>query len=222
MEKTEEYTTESLFLTKTARIVSGIFSPFIIPFLAFMLLFAFTYLHAMPKAYKIIVLSVVACFTIVMPVLTIFIFRRINGLASEDLSDRKKRYIPYFLTITSYIFCVLMMYRLKMPFYMISIIWVSLLIMIIFTIVNIKWKLSEHMGGMGALIGGIVSFSALIGYNPVWWLCIIILVTGIVGSARIILDRNTLIEVLTGFTIGLVCSILVLHPLSGSLLKLFL
>ena len=65
------------------------------------------------------------------------------------------------------------------------------------------------------VIGGLVAFSALFDYNPVWWLCIFILIAGILGTARIILRHHTLGEVMGGFAVGLICSLLVLHPLTG-------
>ena len=100
-----------------------------------------------------------------MPVLTIFIFRKINGFSTQELSERKKRYMPFFLTIISYVFCLVMMNRLNIPWYMSGIILAALIMMVICLIVNLKWKLSEHMAGAGAVIGGLVAFSALFGYN---------------------------------------------------------
>ena len=209
-------------LIRTARVISAIFTPFSIPFLAFLILFLFSYLRIMPIQYKLIVLGVVYCFTILMPTLTIFLFRKINGFSPEDLGERKRRFMPFLLTITSYVFCLVMMHRLNIPWYMTGIILAALIMMVICIVVNLKWKLSEHMAGVGAIVGGLVSFSALFGYNPVWWLCLFILIAGVLGTARIILQHHTLGEVLVGFAVGLICSLLVLHPLSNILFRVFL
>ena len=209
-------------LIRAAKAVSVIFTPFSIPFVAFLILFVFSYLRIMPLQYKLIVLGVVYCFTILMPTLTIFLFRKINGFGPGDLAERKRRYVPFILTITSYIFCLLMMHRLNIPWYMTGIILASLVVSVICIAVNLKWKLSEHMAGIGGVIGGLVSFSALFGYNPVAWLCLFILIAGILGSARIILGHHTLGEVLSGFTVGLVAALLVLHPVSNLLFRVFL
>lgn len=209
-------------LIRTAKVISAVFTPFSIPFLAFLILFIFSYLRIMPIQYKLIVLGVVYCFTILMPTLTIFLFRKINGFSPDDLAERQRRYTPFILTIISYVFCLLMMRRLNIPWYMTGIILAALVMMIICVVVNLKWKLSEHMAGAGAVIGGLVAFSALFGYNPVWWLCIFILVAGVLGTARIILRHHTLGEVMGGFTVGLICSLLVLHPLSNILFRIFL
>ena len=218
----EQHIVADRTLIRTARVISAIFTPFSVPFLAFLILFLFSYLRIMPIQYKLIVLGVVYCFTILMPTLTIFLFRKINGFSPEDLGERKRRFMPFLLTITSYVFCLVMMHRLNIPWYMTGIILAALIMMVICIVVNLKWKLSEHMAGVGAIVGGLVSFSALFGYNPVWWLCLFILIAGVLGTARIILQHHTLGEVLVGFAVGLICSLLVLHPLSNILFRIFL
>ena len=218
----EQHIVADRTLIRTARVISAIFTPFSIPFLAFLILFLFSYLRIMPIQYKLIVHGVVYCFTILMPTLTIFLFRKINGFSPEDLGERKRRFMPFLLTITSYVFCLVMMHRLNIPWYMTGIILAALIMMVICIVVNLKWKLSEHMAGVGAIVGGLVSFSALFGYNPVWWLCLFILIAGVLGTARIILQHHTLGEVLVGFAVGLICSLLVLHPLSNILFRIFL
>lgn len=218
----EQHIVADRTLIRTARVISAIFTPFSIPFLAFLILFLFSYLRIMPIQYKLIVLGVVYCFTILMPTLTIFLFRKINGFSPEDLGERKRRFMPFLLTIASYVFCLVMMHRLNIPWYMTGIILAALIMMVICIVVNLKWKLSEHMAGVGAIVGGLVSFSALFGYNPVWWLCLFILIAGVLGTARIILQHHTLGEVLVGFAVGLICSLLVLHPLSNILFRIFL
>ena len=222
MDKEKEHIIADKTMLRVARITSIVFTPFSIPFLAFLVLFLFSYLRIMPVLYKGIVLGIVYCFTILTPTITIFLFRKINGFARQELSERKKRYVPILLTIISYVFCLLMMRKLNIPWYMTGIIFVSLVISIICILVNLKWKLSEHMAGMGGIIGGLVSFSALFSYNPVVWLCLFILIAGILGSARIVLGHHTLGEVLSGFVVGLVCSFLILHPAYNLIFRVFL
>ena len=222
MDKEKEHIIADKTMLRVARVTSIVFTPFSIPFLAFLVLFLFSYLRIMPILYKGIVLGIVYCFTILTPTITIFLFRKINGFARQELSERKKRYVPILLTIISYVFCLLMMRKLNIPWYMTGIIFVSLVISIICILVKLKWKLSEHMAVMGGIIGGLVSFSALFSYNPVVWLCLFILIAGILGSARIVLGHHTLGEVLSGFVVGLVCSFLILHPAYNLIFRVFL
>ena len=220
MDREKEHIIADKTMLQVARVTSMVFTPFSIPFLSFLVLFLFSYLRIMPMVYKLIVLGIVYCFTILTPTITIFLFRKINGFARQELGERKKRFVPILLTIISYVFCLLMMRRLNLPWYMTGIILASLVVSIICIAVNLRWKLSEHMAGIGGVIGGLVSFSALFGYNPVGWL--FILIAGVLGSARIILGHHTLGEVISGFTVGLVCALLVLHPVSNILFRVFL
>lgn len=214
MEK-ENITLSERILTRTSEIISAVFLPFYIPLAAFIAMFLFTYLRVMPQEYKLIVLGIVFCFTIMMPVITIYLFLKLSGSTPGALRERSKRFMPYLLSIISFIFCSMMMYRLNIPWYMNGIILSAVLIMIVFLLVNIKWNMSIHAGGMGGAIGGIISFGGLFGYNPVWLLCVFILLAGIVGSSRIILGRHTLNEIMSGFTVGLICTLAVLHPSSN-------
>lgn len=209
-------------MMRVARVTSMVFTPFSIPFLSFLILFLFSYLRIMPMQYKLIVLGIVYCFTILTPTITIFLFRKINGFGIQEMSERKKRYVPILLTIISYVFCLMMMMKLNIPWYMVGIIMASLVVSVICIFVNLKWKLSEHMAGIGGVIGGLISFSALFSYNPVMWLCMFILIAGVLGSARIVLGHHTLGEVIGGFAVGLVCAILVLHPVCNLLFRVFL
>ena len=62
-------------MLRVARVTSMVFTPFSIPFLSFLVLFLFSYLRIMPIQYKLIVLGIVYCFTILTPTITIFLFR---------------------------------------------------------------------------------------------------------------------------------------------------
>ena len=114
-------------LEVSSRIISGIFTPFMIPFVAFFLLFFFTYLRIMPIQYKLIVLGIVYCFTILMPMLAIYLFQKINGWGIHELGHREKRFVPYALTIISYVTCIITMYKIQLPRYMSGIILAALI-----------------------------------------------------------------------------------------------
>ena len=109
MDREKEHIIADKTMLRVARVTSMVFTPFSIPFLSFLVLFLFSYLRIMPILYKGIVLGIVYCFTILTPTITIFLFRKINGFARQELSERKKRYVPILLTIISYVFCLLMM-----------------------------------------------------------------------------------------------------------------
>jgi hypothetical protein len=95
---------------------------------------------------------------------------------------------------------------------MTAIILATLLILVVFLIFSLRLRLCEHAAGIGGIIGGLVSYSALSGYNPLWWLCVFILIAGGIGTCSIISHHRSLSEVLIGFFVGFVFTLLVLHP----------
>lgn len=191
-----------------SRILSGVCTPFMVPFLAFFLLFFFTYLRIMPFPYRLTILGLVYSFTILMPMLAIYLFQKINGWGIRELRHREKRFVPYGLTIISYVACLITMYKIHLPRYLSGIVVAALICMIICFVVNLRWKISTHVAGGGLMVGGLLSYSFLFNFNPVWWLCFFILLSGMLGTARIIVKQHTLLEVLAGFVVGLFCGVI--------------
>ena len=191
-----------------SRILSTIFNPFLVPLMAFVLLFSFTYLNIMPLQYQLFVLSIVASFTILVPWGFIYLYKRINHWNMQELSIRERRLVPYTLTSMSYATCLLTMHKLHFPHYFSGIIVAALLCLIVCILLNFRWRISVHLTGCGMFIGGLLSYSLLFQFNPVWWLCGFILLSGIQGTARISWHQHTLLEVILGFVTGMFCSII--------------
>ena len=191
-----------------SRILSTIFNPFLVPLMAFVLLFSFTYLNIMPLQYQLFVLSIVASFTILVPWGFIYLYKRINHWNMQELSIRERRLVPYTLTSMSYATCLLTMHKLHFPHYFSGIIVASLICMIICVLLNFRWRLSIHLAGCGLFTGGLLSYSFLFGFNPVGWLCAFILLSGFQGTARISYHQHSLLEVIIGFVVGMFCGII--------------
>ena len=102
-------------LKTVSRVLSTIFSPFMVPTISFLLLFLFTYLAFMPLIYKGIILGSVFLCTICLPLLLIYLYQRFCGQGMQELRERKKRFAPYALTATSYCICAIILYRLYAP-----------------------------------------------------------------------------------------------------------
>ena len=67
-------------------------------------------------------------------------------------------------------------------------------------------KVSTHSAAIGGVAGALIAFSFKFAFNPVWWLCLVLILGGMVGTARIILRQHTLSQVVTGYLIGFLCA----------------
>ena len=185
-----------------SRVVSMVFTPFYLPTLGLLALFSFSYLSLLPFQYKAIVIAIVYFFTILLPTLLIHVYRRHQHWNLIELGQRERRMVPYVLSILCYFTCVYIMRSLHIPHFMSSIVVAALCIQIICAIVNGWWKISTHTAAIGGVVGALVAFAAIFGFNPLPWLCITILIAGILGTSRMILRQHSLSEVVSGFLVG--------------------
>ena len=193
-------------LIQIAHILSVIFSPFYAPIWAFLWLFFFSYLKLLPLGYKLLILGIVFVFTILIPRLTINVFRRLNRWSHWQLSHREHRHMPYVLTLLSYSACLMLFTQLNVAMFFRGIIMSAIVAQIVCVIINVWWKISVHMVSIGGLAGLVGAFSSRFGFDPVWPVCTIIMLGGLMGSSQMLLRQHDLIQVVVGFFVGILCA----------------
>ncbi len=191
----------------TARIISMVFTPFYLPLVGLMALFMFSYLGLMPWGYKLQVLTLVYLFTILLPSLLIHLYRRHHRLTIIELGPKEARMVPYIISILCYFFCIYLMDIMHIPHFMSNILSAALFIQVVCALINVWWKISTHMAAIGGVAGALFVFGELFGFNPVWWLCLVIILAGMLGTSRMILRQHSQLQVIAGFLVGVICSV---------------
>ena len=190
-----------------AQVLAVVFQPAFYPLVGFSILFTLTYLSMLPWEFKLWVLLAVYVFSVAIPYAMTFLIRKTNGWSRHDLHQQHRRYIVYMINIISYLSCMYVCHKLYLPSFMGAILVVSLLVQCACVITNMWYKVSMHSAGTGVIIGALLAYSHIFAFNPTWWLCISILLSGAVMSSRMLLKGNTLGQVLTGTAIGIVCGV---------------
>ncbi|MCI6074603.1 MAG: phosphatase PAP2 family protein [Bacteroidales bacterium] len=185
-----------------ARVLSMLFTPFYLPLVAMVAMFVFSYLSILDLSYKLIVLTLVYAMTILLPTLLIHTYRNYQGWTSKELGVKERRMIPYIISILCYFLCFYVMNIFHMPAFMGSIVVAALFIQIVCAIINIWWKISTHTAAIGGFFGALSALSLIFDFNPLWWLCLVLLLAGLVGTSRMILRQHTLAQVVMGFLTG--------------------
>ena len=188
-----------------ARIFSVVFRPSYYPTVGTLILLSFTFLNQFPWVFRLWLLSLVYIFTFCLPALSVYLYRRAHGWSALELRKRHKRAIPYIIYICSYLCLMHILSVTHMPHFLMAIVGISLLIQCVCVVVNIWWKVSMHSAGSGGVIGALVAYASIFGFNPVWWLCGAILLAGLVMTSRMLLRQHTLWQVLGGTLIGVIC-----------------
>ena len=189
-------------LIRTAKVLSSLFSPLYAPVWVFFGLFMFSYLKMLPWMYKLVIMFIVYFFTVFIPTVGITLFRVFKRWSHLELSHREHRHLPYVVTLLSYGACLVLMTEMNVAMFFRGVVMAALISQIICIIVNIWWKVSTHMVGMGGLVGALNAFSILFFYNPIWPFCGLLLLSGALGTSRIILRQHSLAQVLVCFAIG--------------------
>jgi membrane-associated phospholipid phosphatase len=191
-----------------ARFVSMLFTPFYLPLFGLIILFTLSYLSLLPIGYRLQIVGIVYLFTILLPTYLIHFYRRHQGWTLIELGRRERRVVPYAISILCYLACVWLLKSQHVFHFVSSILIAALLIQMVCATINIWWKISTHTAAIGGVAGALFVFAEFFGFNPVWWLCLVLIVAGVLGSARMILRQHSLAQVVAGFGVGLVCAVI--------------
>ncbi len=190
-----------------ANAVSTVFTPFYLPLVGLAGLLTLTYLSLLPLAYKAFLVVLFWLFTVFLPTTLIRLYRRYRELSIlELLGNRERRAIPYVASIMSYMLGYYIIDVSHVPHFMGSILIAALVIQIGCAVVNMFVKVSTHTAAIGGVGGALAAFSLIFSFNPVWWLCLVIFMGGVVGTSRMILRQHSLHEVVLGFLLGAACA----------------
>lgn len=191
-----------LLLKGFAKIVSGVLSPLLIPLYIYLTIIVSTYLALLPLNSLLLVISIVAIFTVIIPFIT-FAWKVAN---EEDKIELSKKTYPYYISATAYLFTAYMLYKIGLPLWMASFLVGGAITAIILALLRKSYNISAHMAGIGSYIGVLYTLTGLKYVIPIELLTFIIICTGILGSCRTYLKDHTPGELITGLILGFIWS----------------
>lgn len=188
-----------------AKLISGIFNPLLMPTYGILILFnSDTYFSILPfEAKKVIFLTVVLS-TCLLPLAFMPLFIYQNFIENISMRTRKERYVPFSVIFIMYLLSYFLLERIGVPAMINNIILAGSITILLILLLTIRWKVSAHMAGIGALTGALFIFSQELQSNFLTYIILAILVAGLVGTSRIMLKSHNPGEVYTGFGVGLI------------------
>jgi len=191
-------------LSTTAQFTSIVFHPLLIPTIGFLLLFnSGFYFAILPWSVKKFIMLVVFISTCVLPALSIGLLS-LNPKFDMNMVKNSDRVLPLMLSSVFYYLGYQILQRLPIfPIYNFFIL-ASILVQIALLVISLKWKISAHSAAIGGLVGGFFGLSFRLQENPILILVILIMIAGLVGTARLILEKHNSSQVYAGFLLGFV------------------
>lgn len=197
-------------LDEIAKLISTIFSPLLTPSYGLFMALSISPKVLDPTGVRIKLLVIILGITCVLPMATIAVLHNFKLIKDKRMLKREERLIPYIAGTIYYGIAVWYMVYTHEPKWLIMYAVGGTLACIISTLVNIKWKISAHMAGMGGVLALLWQLNAmdLEVISPVW-MTFFILVTiglcGVLGTARLLLKRHDILQILAGFLNGVLC-----------------
>lgn len=145
---------------------------------------------------------IVFVFSFLFPVLNIYLLYKLKRLPSITLSNQADRTFPYIMTSIFYfgLFYLLMDVNIWPPVKL-FVLGGGLAILLV-ALINLKFKISAHMTGIGGMLGTLVSLSYLIKFDMTMFYISAIIVAGLLGASRLYLQEHKPSQIYTGFVFG--------------------
>jgi membrane-associated phospholipid phosphatase len=187
-----------------ARLVSAIFHPLLMPSIAVAILFALsTYISfSLSTQAKRVIILIVFFNTAIAPMFVILFFKRIGYIKDVLLNERVDRIYPTLITLFLYMFTAYLFRQANMPSLLTFFIIGGTVLTFLGLIVTLYWKISIHMMSMGGFTGFLICISLILKYDIPFLIVLSILISGLLGSSRIILNAHTPAQVYAGFVAG--------------------
>ena len=146
--------------------------------------------------------GIVICCTIILPLLSIFFLMRKGRVSSLEMSNHKERSLPLFGTVIWMLLGFFMLRNILVyaPILKAEIIG-AILIILFAAIISKFWKISLHLLGIGGVVGVFIALQLMEG-GVLHLLLIFILLSGILGVARIAQKAHNHTQVFVGFLLG--------------------
>ena len=190
----------------TARLISFVFHPLLVPIFFLLLLFQLKLPEVLllPAKYKLLLLAFVFSMTFIMPVLFALLLWVLKVIKNLYVNGREERIVPMFGVAVFYFFTFYALKRLPViPFFRLFMMGSTVLVLL-GIVINYFYKISLHMTAWGGFSAAIVGMSFQLHQALYFWLFLVILCTGLVGFARLQCKAHNLTQVNLGFLLGFV------------------
>lgn len=191
---------------RIAQFFSYLLHPLLMPLLLLIIVFnTDSYIQlATPFKLQMLIYSLVFVTTVAIPAFTSLLLVK-NGLISGlQMETKEERRIPLLITCSLYF----------LTFYILKQVHISALVYVLFLgaslalvltqFINLRWKISAHMIGIGGVIGALIGISMRLYIDYRFLILFLLLLAGIAGTSRLLLNAHAPSQIYVGFFVGLI------------------
>lgn len=186
-----------------SHIVSLLFNPVFMPLYGLLIIFnAPTIFIYIPFNIKRVILLLTVLNMTVIPIVILPFFKYRNIISSFSLTDKGDRIMPLALGLIMYIITTVIFYSYQIPVVIKLFMFAASVTAFIVLMVTLRWKISIHSAGVGALLATVMALSIRMGAPLTIYLAALIVVSGVVMASRLYLGAHNPKQVYYGFAAG--------------------
>ncbi len=186
--------------------ISLLLHPVLMPYITLWLLMAADphVVYFMREELQRIVLAMLAIMTIAFPIMSTLLLSRLKMISAWQMPHREERVIPFAMAVIYHAITYYVFRRSEIPLHplLLSALAGILLATLLTTFITVRWKISAHMVGIGGLLGAIAGSSAVHSLPMLPLIALLIIVAGVLGTARMIAGEHTLAQINAGALLG--------------------
>ena len=182
--------------------------PFLLPIYMMAMLLTMTTFAHYPSNVKFYLLWVVVLYAVIIPVLALGVLRSLGRISDYRVDDRRERMLPLLVGALCYILCAITIAKIPSAMFLRKFMVAAACCEILCLMVSLRWKISLHLTGMGAVVALLVVMNVVGVGNMMVPLMAAVLCAGALASARLYLGCHNGWQVLAGFCGGFAVSVL--------------
>ncbi len=191
------------------RIISSLLHPILFPLIG-----SVFYLFMVPKyisnKYKLLILLIIFVGTYLLPIVLLFLLKKLKMIESFHLSSIEERKFPMLLFTFLAVLIGRMLFKIvivnDLAIYFIA---GGLALLIIYGFLWLGVKVSIHTLGVGGLIGFVIKLSTIYHQNHLVVLAGLFVIFGVIANARLNLRAHVFSEVVWGVLIGITTQLVI-------------
>ena len=162
--------------------------------------------YFLPPPGRWLMLGMLAIMTIAFPITSALMLKRAQLISSLEMPDRLERTAPFTITLVYYGMAYYLL--LKTPLHpLVNAMFLGILLALFLTIViNVFWKISAHMVGIGGLAGALIGIAMVHAIPLMPVVALVVILGGLLGTARLSISDHTQAQVLVGALLGSCCT----------------
>jgi hypothetical protein len=165
-------------------------------------------LYFFSPPFKSFVLTVFILLGVIAPSVSFLYLRAIKAISSLQMEDKNERLMPLCIML---LYCLILYFsffyvknmNIHLPKYIQALAFSGAVVSAVFIFVNYKMKISLHAGGAGIFTGYLIAYLMEQIRFEFWIVILAFMISGIIMSSRLYLNKHTHVEIYSGWIIAL-------------------